>query len=205
MEIKEYIELALKILKIKSLYLFAISVATFVACLLLAIGASFDKSIFGEGAQRTCPWLLIAAIMLLVIALFKRHAEQNIKTVQLVPTGHECVAHVAIQPDKRKFTQIICYLDIFNLTEENIWLTQIKLVKPKTHALYIHRMISVKQQQGPYSGGYEIPPRGKTDGGGHIMMDADIVDKIRKEGVIFKIADQYGHWHTLKFPTVKII
>lgn len=201
----EYISIVLKAAKkTSSLFIFATAVAASSSCIGLAIGARVDYATFGEGAETYCPWLLVAAVTFFVLALFKFHVEKNSKTVELVPTGIECFAHVATQPDKRKFTQIGCYLDVFNLTDGNIWLTQIKIVKPRTSASYVHRMILVQEQNGRYSGGYVIPPRGKTDGSGHIMLDTDIVEKIKKKGVVLKIADQYGHWHTLNLPNVKI-
>ncbi|NBO18092.1 MAG: hypothetical protein EBV03_02495 [Proteobacteria bacterium] len=96
-------------------------------------------------------------------------------------------------------------MHVFNLTDETIWLPQIKISKPATNAPYLNKMFLVKQQTGQYFGGYEIPPRGKTQGSAHIMIDADLSAKISKGGVVLKIADQHNHWHTLKFPTVKLV
>lgn len=204
-EILETIKTLLSAIRdVKSSFLFAVSIGSFVAGLALIFSTRIEPATFQSAAQTYTPALLVVALLTIVIAGFKLHAERNIRTVEFAPSGHECWAHVAVQKDGRKVTQIVCDVHVFNVTDETIWLPQIKLTKPKTNAPYLNKMFMVREQAGRYHGGYEIPPRGKTDGRGHLMIDADISAKIAKSGLVFKVADQHNHWHTLKFPNVKI-
>ena len=205
-EILETIKTFLSTIRdVKSTFLFAVSFGSFLAGLALILITRIEPTTFQSAAQAYTPLLLVIALIAIVIAVFKLYEEKNIKTVKFAPSSHECWAHVAIQQDGRKVTQIVCDVHVFNVTDETIWLPQIKLIKPKTNAPYLNKMFMVREQEGIYHGGYEIPPRGKTDGRGHLMIDADISAKIAKGGLVFKVADQHNHWHSLKFSNVKII
>jgi len=194
------------ILSAKSSTLFTIASGCFLASLALIIGTHIEPVTFQEAAQKYVPIFLILTLLAMVIGGSNLYSERTVRTVEFTPYVQECWAHIAIQKDGRKTTHIVCVMHVLNLTEETIWLPQIKVSKPSTNAPYLNKMFLVKQQIGQYFGDYEIPPRGKTQCRAYIMIDADLSEKISKGGVVLKIADQHNHWHTLKlFPNVKLV
>jgi hypothetical protein len=200
-EIWDHISGFLIILNTKSSKLFAISVACLLSSAVLILIHVYIKSVIDLDFYLVV--LVTITIITGVIGSFNLYSENNIQTVKLVPYGDECFVHKATQPDGSITTQIICDVYVFNLTDKTIWLPQIKLSKPKTNVQYLSKIFTVREQAGRFYGGYEIPPYGKTDGRGHIIIDEDLSSKIKKGGIVLKVADQYNHWHELKFPNVK--
>jgi hypothetical protein len=188
-----------------SKFLFALGAVLLLAFVVLAIGARVDPDTFGEASHKWAAVLLVSSLSLLVFGAFKYHAEQSIRTVELVPFGPECIVSIGTQPDGRQITQITSNLEVFNLTDQTIWLARIRLAKPRTSAPLLHHNIIVQEQAGRYHGDYEIPPRGKTRAQALIIVDANLAKRIRRKGLVLQVADQHRHWHTLKFPSVKIV
>jgi hypothetical protein len=64
----------------------------------------------------------------------------------------------------------------------------------------LNHTIIVRHQTREYYGEYEIPPRGRTEASGHLIIEADLCAGIAKRGIAIRIADQNKHWHTIRFP-----
>jgi hypothetical protein len=194
----------LDLLNLSSRRLFAVGSAGLLAVLGLSIAAHLDPITFGSGVQFLSAALLAFALFALTLAVFQLYAERHSRTFTFAPFGHECWAHVTTQRDGRVTTQIVCDLHVFNLTDESRWLSDIKLVRPRTHGRVLSHMVMVQQQNGHYYGPYEIPPRGNTDARGHMIIEADLDSAIGKRGIVLRISDQDGHWHILKFPNARV-
>jgi hypothetical protein len=168
----------------------------------LVLVSHLDPTTFGAGVQTISAALLALALIALVLGGFQQYAEAHTRTFEFTPFGHECWAHITTQRDGRITTQMVCDLHVFNLTNETRWLTDMQLIHPRTRARVLNHMIMVRQQAGQYFGGYEIPPRGKTDARGSMIIDADLSEGIAKRGITVRISDQDKHWHRLRFPGV---
>jgi hypothetical protein len=166
----------------------------------LTLVTYLDPMTFGAGAQTITAALFAFSLTALVLGGFQAYEELHTHTFEFTPFGHECWAHVTTQRDGRVTTQIVCDLHVFNLSNETRWLAEIELVQPGTPARVLNHMITVRHQAREYYGGYEIPPRGRTEARGHLIIDADLCDGIAKRGIAIRIADQDKHWHTIRFP-----
>ena len=98
--------------------------------------------------------------------------------------------------DFRTRTQILCDLHVSNRTDDTRLPTDSRLVRPRARARLFGHSIFVQQQNGHYS----IPPRGRTDALGHLIVDADLDQGITRHGITVEIAEQDGHRHRPKFP-----
>jgi hypothetical protein len=192
------------LLSLPSRRLLAIGFGGLIAVLGLTIAAHLDPTTFGAGAQTISGALLAISILAVVLGGFQVHAERHTRTFEFTGIGHECWAGVTTQRDGRITTQIVCDLRVFNLTDDTRWLTDIRLVYPKTRARVLNHMIMVRQQVGQYYGGYPIPPRARTDARVHMIVEADLSRGIDRRGITLRIADQDKHWHTLRFPDAAV-
>jgi hypothetical protein len=191
---------ATDLLNLPSKRLFALGSAALVAVGGLAVVAHLDPATFGAGAQSISAAFLAFGLTSLVLGVFQAYAEANTRTFEFSAIGHECWAHVVSQRDGRVTTQIVCDLRVFNLTDQTRWLTDIQLVRPRTRGRMLNHMIMVHHQTRVYYGPYEIPPRGRSDARGHMIVDADLSRGIERRGITVRIADQDKHWHTIRFP-----
>src|SRR5262252_4419966 len=56
-------------------------------------------------------------------------------------------------------TQISIRFEVFNLTDKSIWLPDVTVIRPQSHALMKH--VSLKDQSSNFHGDYELPPHGR--------------------------------------------
>jgi hypothetical protein len=105
--------------------------------------------------------------------------------------------HKAVQTDGSVNTQIDIRFEAFNISDKSIWLPGLKLLRPRSHAPILYKMVTLKEQSGRLYGGYELPPGAKTPGSVHLMLQGDLIDQIARVGVKFWIEDQFGHRHKI--------
>ena len=193
------------LLRLPSRLLIVVGIAGLLATCGLSLLAHVDAAISSSG---------IAATMIVVVFVFSTFAlvlgiggpigERFRRTLDFAPFGHGCWAHVVTQRDGRATTQIVCELHVSNCTEDTRLLTDVRLVRPRTRARFFDHTIFVQQQNGHCYGPYPIPPRGRTDARGHLIVDADLDRGITRHGITVEIAEQDGHRHRLKFPDARV-
>jgi hypothetical protein len=141
--------------------------------------------------------------MFATFAALKQYQERTIQTVRLVPIETQSIYHRAVQTDGTVNTQISIRMDVFNITDKSIWLTDPKLLRPRSHALMLTRSTMLKDQSSDFHGHYELPPTAKTNGSAHLMIQGDLTDQIARQGVTLSIEDQFGHRHKLRLPKLR--
>ena len=100
-------------------------------------------------------------------------------------------------------TRIVVDLRMFNISKKSIWLPNVKLLRPKSHATVLTKTINLKEQSSAYHGPCELPPGANTHGSVLFMMQGDLTDQIAHSGVSVCIEDQFGHRHILNLPNIR--
>jgi hypothetical protein len=183
--------------------LWALAAGTFAGFVVLAAGALTGSPSFVQANNTASPWLLLASIMFATFAGLKQYQQRTIQTVRLVSIETQSYYHKAVQTDGSVNTQIVIYLEVFNISEKSIWLPDLKLLRPKSHASVLIKAVSLKDQSSVYHGGYELPPGAKTRGSVLLMIQGDLTDQIARRGVKLCIEDQFGHRHKVKLTNIR--
>jgi hypothetical protein len=167
----------------------------------LAVGAfiGFVTLTFVQPSNPALLLLLVASIIFIIFAVLKR----TIKTVRLVPFETQCFYHRAMQTDGKVNTQISIRMNVFNISDKSIWLSDVKLLRPKSHAPVSSKGVTMQDQSSVYHGTYELPPGANTHGSVHLMIQEDLTDQIARGGVKLCIEDQFGHRHKLNLPNLR--
>jgi hypothetical protein len=187
-----------------SLLLWALAVGAFVGFVVLAAVALTGSPTFVQANDTASPWLLLASIIFAAFAGLKHYQERTIQTVRLVPNELQSYYHRAIQADGSVNTQITIYLEIFNISDKSVWLPDLKLLRPKSHAPVLTKAVSLKDQSSDYYGSrYELPPSARTNGSAILMIQGDLTDQIARQGIKLCIEDQFGHRHILKLANIR--
>jgi hypothetical protein len=154
---------------------------------------------FVQPSNPTLLLLLVASIIFTIFAVLKR----TIQTVRLVPNEVQSYYHGARQPNGMNNTQIVIDMQVFNITDKSIWLPTVKLLRPKSHATVLTKMVMVREQSSAYHGQYELPPGANTHGSVLFMIEGDLTDQIAHGGVRVCVEDQFGHRHELNLPNLR--
>ena len=186
-----------------SLLLWALAIGTFLGFVVLAALALTGSSTFVQANSTASPWLLLASIILATFAALKQYQERTVQTVRLAPNETQSFCHRAVQPDGSVFTQISIRMEVFNISEKSIWLPVLKLLRPRSHASVLTKMVMLQEQSSAYYGPYELPPGTKTRGSVDLMIREDLMDQIARRGVTLCIEDQFGHKHKLRLANLR--
>jgi hypothetical protein len=193
------------LLRLPSRLLIVVGIAGFLAVCGLMVLAHLDAAISSSGIAATMlVVVLVFSTFALVLGIGRPIGERFRRTMDFTAFGHECWAHVVTQRDGRTTTQIVCDLHVSNRTDNTRLLTDFQLLRPRTRAHLYDHSIFVQQQNGRYYGRYPIPPRGRIDARGHLIVDPDLDREITRRGITVEIAEQDGHRHRLKFPDARI-
>ena len=167
----------------------------------LAVGAfiGFVTLAFVEPSNPTLLLLLVASIIFTMFAVLKR----TIQTVRLVPNEVQSYYHVARQPNGMMNTQIVIDLRVFNISEKSIWLPNVKLLRPKSHATVSFKAVTLRDLAANLHGHYALPPHATTDGSVDLMIQEDLSEQLAHRGVGLCIEDQFGHRHKLNLPNLR--
>jgi hypothetical protein len=139
-----------------------------------------------------------------VFASLRQYQERTVQTVSLFPYEIQSTYHGPIkQADGTITTQIGIRFEVFNLTDKSIWLPDVKLLRPRSHASIRIKVVFLKDQSSDFVGPYELPPHAKTRGSVDVMIQEDLTAQIAKRGVTVLIMDQFGHKHTIKLPKIR--
>jgi hypothetical protein len=100
----------------------------------LAVGAfiGFVTLVFAQPGNPALLLLLVASIIFTIFAVLKR----SIQTVRLVPNETQSFYHKAMQTDGKVNTQISIRMNVFNISDKSIWLSDVKLLAPSLMRWY---------------------------------------------------------------------
>jgi hypothetical protein len=111
-----------------------LAAAAFLGFVALAVVALTGSPPFVQANNIASPWLLLASIVFAALAAFKYYQEHTARTVRLVDT----------QSDGSVHTQISIRLEVFNISDKSIWLPDLKLLRPKSHAPVLSKVVALK-------------------------------------------------------------
>ena len=186
-----------------SFLLWALAIGAFGGFVVLAATALTGSPPFVEANHLASPWLLLASIAFAAFALLKHYQERSRQTVRLVPDETRCFYNRAVQNDGRVNTQIAIRMYVFNITDKPIWLSDVKLLRPKCHAPMLVKHVTLQHQSANYHGPYELPAGAKTDGSVHLIIQEDLTNQIARLGIKLSIEDQFGHRHKINLPNLR--
>jgi hypothetical protein len=179
--------------------LWALAIGSFLGFVVLAAMALTGSPPFVEANKQVSPWLLLASVILATLAALKYYQDRSIQTVKFFPNEQQSIYHGPIkQTDGSITTQISIRFEVFNLTDKSIWLPDVTVIRPRSHAPVRMKLLLLKDQPSNVHGGYELPPHGKTRGSVELMIQEDLTRQIARKGVAVAIKDQFGHRHTIK-------
>jgi hypothetical protein len=119
-----------------------LAAAAFLGFVALAVVALTGSPPFVQANNIASPWLLLASIVFAALAAFKYYQEHTARTVRLVDT--QSFYHIAVQSDGSVHTQISIRLEVFNISDKSIWLPDLKLLRPKSHAPVLSKVVALK-------------------------------------------------------------
>jgi len=181
----------------------AVAIGTFVGFLVLVVGALTGSPPFVQANNTASPWLLLTSIILAAIAAIREYQERTVQTVRLVPNETQSFCHRTVQPDGSVATQIAISMEVFNISEKSIWLPDLKLLRPRSHAPILTKMVTLQDRLSDLYGHCDLPPGMKTHGSVDLMIQEDLMDHIARRGVTLCIEDQFGHKHKLRLANLR--
>jgi hypothetical protein len=185
-----------------SLLLFALATGLFCAFLGAEGTRWIDAAALSSAGRGLPAWTLVGSIGLFVLAIFKRVHEARERSFGIVPVDSQSFWHAATQKDGRRTTQIVVRFDLVNLTQRALWLTEARLLRPRTPKL-LHWMTHVRQTGGRGFGSHVVPPSARTEGSVQFLINDDLGDIIRRHGVKLKLSDQFGRWHPVTMKSLR--
>ena len=142
--------------------LWALAIGSFLGFVVLAAMALTGSPPFVEANKQVSPWLLLASVILATLAALKYYQDRSIQTVKFFPNEQQSIYHGPIkQTDGSITTQISIRFEVFNLTDKSIWLPDVTVIRPQSHAPIRMKHVSLKDQSSNFHGGYELPPHGR--------------------------------------------
>jgi hypothetical protein len=197
-------ELLTKLWDRSHLLWWALSIGSFLGFAVLAAIALTGSPAFVEVNKTASPWLLLASIIFATFAVVKHFEKRTIQTVKLFPDERQSFYHGPTkQIDGSTTTHIGIRFEVFNVSDKSIWLPDVTLIRPRSHAPVRVKHVSLKDQSSDYYGPYELPPGAKTRGSVDLMIQEDLTEQIARTGVVVSINDQFGHGHKIKLPKIK--
>ena len=176
----------------------ALAIGSFLGFVVLAALALTGSPTFVEANKTASPWLLLASIIFATFGAIKIR-EVDYPNGQAVPNEQQSIYHGPIkQADGSTITQIEIRFEAFNVTDKSIWLPDVTLIHPRSHAPVRLKGVLLKDQSSNLYGHYELPPHVKTSGSVSLMIEEDLMDQIARKGVAVIIKDQFGHRHKMK-------
>src|SRR5262249_35923155 len=164
--------------------LWALAIGSFLGFVVLAAVALTGSPQFVEANKTISPWLLLASIGFATLATLKHYQDRTIQTVKLFPNERQSFYHGPIkQTDGSITTQIAIRFEVFNLTDKSIWLPDVTVTRPRSHAPVRMKLVSLQDQSSSLHGGYELPPHAKTHGAVDLMIQGDLTEQISRKGV----------------------
>ncbi len=186
-----------------SLLLWALAIAALSALLVIGALADFTPT-FAAPLLPNMPSLAVAIVVLIVFAGFKTYQESNVRTLALVPNSGQSFWSPAPQKDGRELTQIALRGSVTNITEEAIYLTDVKLVSPRgRRALQKHA--DVGQPGSMFSPESFVPAKGRADYSAHFFVEGFIGQKGEERTIVIAVSDQFGHWHRVRYPNLRSV
>ncbi|THD60776.1 hypothetical protein [Phenylobacterium sp.] len=190
---------AVKLWERGSLFLWALAIALIsVGVLSLSLGLYLPD--FHPGAWPV--WVLALGLGCLILALFKTYQERTIKTLVFFPNIQQSFWHHAPQTDGRKLTQIALRGRMTNVSNQPIYPSEVKLVRPRSRVE--HKILMTQEQGGPtYSSNFAVPPGDRGQFSAHFFVDGFVGAPPKPYTVVISVCDQLGHWHRVRFVNLR--
>lgn len=142
--------------------------------------------------------LWVLSIIFIVLAFFRWLDKKNIQTIT-ISVSNPTLVNIAEQADGEKITQIISDMEIYNLTSENVYLSEVILKKPlNSSTAFPVLKILVCENNGKIFGKHPITPRNRARARVHLLLKGDHLEKIYKKGIYFELIDQHHNHHPLR-------
>jgi hypothetical protein len=181
------------------LFSWALAIGSFLGFAVLAALALTGSPTFVEANKTASPWLLLASIIFAAFGAIKNFEKWTTQTVKLFPNEQQSIYHGPIkQADGSIINQIEIRFEAFNVTDKSIWLPDVTLIRPRSHAPVRLKHVLLKDQSSNLYGNYELPPHVRTSGTVSLIIEEDLMDQIARKGVAVIIKDQFGHRHKMK-------
>ena len=180
-----------------STVLWPVAIASFSGFVVLSALALTRSPPYVQANNIASPWFLIVSIGFAIFAVLKQYQERTVQTVHLFPIEVQSFCHRAVQNDGSVTTQIAIHMEVFNISEKPIWLPDVKLLRPKTHAPVLVKIITIGEEH------LSLPPGEKAEGQVLLIIQADLAPEIVRRGISLYIQDQLGHKHKLKLPNIR--
>lgn len=143
----------------------------------------------------------IAFLTLIVFASFRTYAERPKRIFSFIPNYRQSFVHYTDSGDGRTFTQLALRFQVTNLSDSNMKLSAVRLLRPNVHRAAIVGDSLLTQHPEEYMYGSENPvlKHSLTHCGVNFMIDHRIGKAGKPLRVVISLQDHIGHWHKVVF------
>jgi hypothetical protein len=152
-------------------------------------------------------WLFVGVIVCVVFAVARSvdryiqylRDKSSKRALRLVARDRPSTWYAAKQRDDTFISQITLEVDATNLTDQDVRMVRVRLVRPRRHGELLHGDVSLPKAGSPYhSHEHPVPARDTITGSLHIMVHGKIGRAGRPVSATIEITDQYGDRYRLK-------
>src|SRR6516164_3524003 len=116
-----------------ALFLWCLATVCFLVLAALVLAAHFNFGNAPDLFRNYSVYVGIAFLTFFVVASFKAYAERPKPIFSFIPNYRQSFVHYSDQGDERIFTQIALICQVTNLTDSNMKLSSVRLLRPRVH------------------------------------------------------------------------
>jgi hypothetical protein len=186
--------------------LWALAIICAVIFAILFVGAFFGIAGTGVALESYGLWFVLGGAALGIFAIIRTiEGRYRPPSVHLIANNAQSFWSQSRQPDGRIATQLAIRLRATNLTHHVITLSEARLIRPWVRARVLANVlvtIDPNLNVNVFSHENPISPRAISEVACTYILDGAIGWPGRPMIAVFKISDQFGQWHKVKFRLV---
>lgn len=187
-----------------AILLWALTAISAVVFAVLIAGALVGVAGAGIALESYGLLFVLAVVALGILAAVKTiQSRYRSPSVHLIANATQSFWCQSKQQDGRITTQLSFHAQVTNLTDNVIKLSDVRISRPLTQAHLLTKVLLTRHPHYPqvtlFSREYPIAPRAISEVTCTLMLDRAIGRPGRAMIAVFKISDQFGRWHKVKF------
>jgi hypothetical protein len=187
--------------KNRALLLWCLATVCEVVLAALFVAAHFNFGNAPDLFKDYSVYIGIAFLTLIVFACFRTYDERPKPLFSFVPNYRPSFVHYRNQGDGQTFTQLALRFQVTNLTDYDMKLSSVRLLRPRVRraAIVADSLLTQHPEEYIYSSEAPILKRSLTHCGVNFMINHQIGRAGKPLRVVIELQDHTGRWHKVVF------